>query len=145
MSLESDNRAWNNFIMHSDPVSSSIDGAKRAAAIANMFMGGANNGGINSFLTATHEVGSQEVLDALSSVGARVAASQLAEVLDALGEQLPRSSADDRWRALDRLWTEDLDVHDVLEARADAELVRVLEHHVRENEAYYRALDCGDP
>jgi hypothetical protein len=140
MSSTSDHQAWNNFVMHSDPTLRGIDGAMRAAALANLYMGAANNGGINSFLTASHDFGSQIVLDALREVGALHAAQQLAGILTKLGTPLPTSSEVERWQILKRLWTEDMDEHDVLTSEADAELMRVLERHVSENESYYLTL-----
>ena len=141
MSQHLDNQAWNNFVLKSDPMVSGGDRAKRAAAIANVFMGGVNNGGFNSFLTATPELGSQEVLDALEEIGATEAAKQLGAVLTGLGQPLIRSSQEVRWHLLDRLWRDELDQFDVLSYGADAELMRVLEQHVRENRAYYLALN----
>lgn len=144
MPTSADYQAWNNFVMLSDPNAPGLDGAKRSAAIANLYMGGANNGGINAFLTSQYQFGSEEVLKALQDLGATKAAQQLAEVLTALGQPLPPATADERWDALERLWTEALDDLDVLTEVADAELMRVLESHVSANASYYAGL-AEDP
>lgn len=86
-------QAWNNFVMHSDPASCEYGTSKRAAAIANIFMGAANNGGLNSFLTASHDLDATEVLDALTALGAAQAAHQFDLVLQEIGISLPASSA----------------------------------------------------
>ena len=140
MSICSD-RAWNNFVMHSSPNSYEPGNSNRSAAIANLFMGGANNGGLNSFLTSTYELDADEVLDALTALGAKKAAHQLAAVLRGLGTPLPASSQDERWTRLDEQWHDALDQHDVLTADADAELVAVLEAHVAANEQFYSKLN----
>lgn len=140
MSSTSDYQAWNNFVMRSDPMAVDVDGPKRAAALANMYMGLANSGGINAFLTASYDVAAQDVLDALNDVGATLAAEQLARILTSLGAPLPISSQDERWQILDRRWTSAMNEHDVLTTEADAELQRVLERHVSGNEAFYLTL-----
>jgi hypothetical protein len=134
-------RAWNNFVMHSDPASYEHGSSKRAAAIANLFMGGANNGGLNSFLTSSHDLDATEVLDALNALGAAKAAHQLELVLQGLGTSLPATTQEDRWVRLDKCWTECLDKHDVLTRDADAELMTALEKHVAANEKFYSRLD----
>lgn len=136
-------RAWNNFVMLSEWHSHEAGSSKRAAAIASLFMSLANNGGLNSFLTSTHDLDAQEVLDALSSVHASKAASQLQSVLDGLGTALPASSQDERWNALDQFWTGSLDEFDTLSSEADDELMSVLSQHVQEHEAFYFALVDG--
>src|SRR5258706_102905 len=140
MEADPTDQAWNNFVLRSDPTSAPPDRSKRAAAVAALYMGAANNGGINSFLTSTYELASQEVLDALVEMGATVAARELEAILKALGEPLLASSAEVRWDALGRLWKPELNDLDVLSYEADAELMRVLEQHVQANEAYYAAL-----
>ena len=138
-------RAWNNFVLNGDYSAPDIDDDKRDAAIANRFMAGANSGGLNSFLTATPELSGQEVLDALSRVGATTAAEQLHAVLACLGEPLGPSSAEVRWATLERLWTEDADLLDVLSEDADAELLHALARHVDERIDYYLVLDGRGP
>jgi hypothetical protein len=127
--------------MHSDPVSYEYGSSKRAAAIASVFMGGANKGGLNSFLTASYDLDATEVFDALNSVDAAKAAHQLELVLHGLGTLLPAATQDDRWARLEERWSDDLDEHDVLARDADAELMSVLEKHVAANEAFYSSLD----
>lgn len=134
-------RAWNGFVMHSDPASYERGSNKRAAAIANMFLGSANNGGLNSFLTSAHDLDAEEVLNALTALGAGQAARQLDAVLTGLGTRLPASTQDERWRLLEERWEEALDDHDVLSSDADAELMAALEAHVAANEAFYSRLD----
>lgn len=134
-------RAWNNFVMHSDPASYPHGNSKRAAAIASRFMGGANNGGLNSFLTASHDIGATEVLDALNAVGAAKSATQLEVVLLGLQVSLPASSQEIRWALLEQHWRDDLDEYDVLSQAADHELMAALEKHVAANEEYYLRLD----
>lgn len=107
-----------------------------------MFMGGANNGGLNSFLTTSHELCAQEVFEALLEIGASEAARQLGQVLAGLGQPLPAAPSELRWEVLDRLWTDDLDDLDTLSSQADAELMAVLERHVSEYRTYYTGLDA---
>lgn len=135
-----DERAWNNFVLLSDP-SACIDGSReRAAAIANCFMGAVNNGGLNSFLTVSFDLDADEVVHALAEVGAQKASKQLTIVIQGLGAPVPISTQEERWALLDRSWTEDLDQYDALSGDAADELVRVLEKHVSDNEAHYLGL-----
>ena len=78
-------RPWNNFVVNSSPASYEPGSSKRAAAIASLFMGGADNGGLNSFLTSTHYLDASEVLGALIDLGASATAHQLKVVLQGLG------------------------------------------------------------
>jgi uncharacterized protein DUF4375 len=133
-------QAWNNFVMRSDPSSHEQESSKRAAAIACLYMGLANNGGLNSFLTSTCDLDASEVVDALTAVGANLAARQLEKVVQGLGKPLHRSSQEERWNLLEQYWTEELDDFDVHSSEADAELFAALERHVRENEAFYLGL-----
>jgi len=133
--------AWNNFVLRSDPHSCEPGTSLRAAAIANQFLGGANNGGLNSFLTVSHDLDANEVLDALTVLGAAKAACQLELVLRALGASLPSSSQADRWALLEERWHDDLDQHDVLTSEVNEELIFVLSKHVAANEEFYSALD----
>jgi hypothetical protein len=119
--------AWNNFVMRSNPTAYEVGSSKRSAAIANLFMGLANNGGINSFLTCSCDLDASEVVDALFAVGAHVATKQLGNVLRGLGSPLPASSHDVRWTLLDENWSDALNDFDVLSADADRELMKALE------------------
>lgn len=134
-------RAWNNFVMNSSPASYEPGSSKRAAAIANLFMGGANNGGLNSFLTSTHDLDASEVLGALTGLGANAAAHKLKVVLHGLGVPLPASTQDQRWSLLEKQWHDGLDECDDLGEEADSELLAVLESHVAANEDFYSRLD----
>ena len=127
--------------MRSDPVSYERRSNMRDAAIANMFMGGANNGGLNSFLTSSYDLDAHEVHRALTAVGAHKAARQLQTVLDGLNAELPVSSQEGRWRALDEQWHNELDQFDVLSGEANDELMAALRRHVAENEAFYSQLE----
>ena len=133
-------QAWNNFVIHSDPASYEDDRDKRAAAIANLFMGMANNGGLNSFLTASYDLDANEVLRALTLVGALLAAGQLQEALEGLKTPLPKSSQGERWSLLEEHWSDELDQFDVLSEEANDELVLCLQRHVAENETFYALL-----
>lgn len=131
--------AWNNFVF-SQRDGFETGSAMRSAAIAKDYMGQVNRGGINSFLTYTSDLDASEVLEALVAVGALTTANQFEYVLRALGAPLPSSSEEARWELLEQCWPEELDEHDFLSAEADAELMRVLEIHVREHEDFYVAL-----
>jgi hypothetical protein len=132
--------AWNNFVLGSQPSDHQAGSSLRAAALAKMYMGLANNGGINSFLTSSWDLDAAEVVEALVSVGAFAAAQDLSLVLRGLGVPVLRSSQDARWNLHERYWSEALDEHDFLSDEADAELMRVLERHVCEHEDFYLAL-----
>jgi len=138
-------QAWNNFVLNSEPSAYAKGSRKWAAATANRFMGGANNGGLNSFLTSTWDVDAYDVLAALSAIGADVAAQELDRVLQGLGRLLPASSQDERWDILERYWTEDLDQFDILSDEADAELMEVLTAHVAGDEDFYLGLTVRQP
>jgi hypothetical protein len=138
-------QAWNNFVMRSDPSSHEQGSSRRAAAIACLYMGLANNGGLNSFLTSTCDLDASEVVEALTAVGAHLAARQLERVVQSLGKPLPRSSQEERESLLEKYWTDELDDFDVLSSEADAELFAALQRHVRENEAFYLGLDKTQP
>ena len=129
--------AWNNFVMSADPELFEVGDERRNAAIACLYMGGANNGGLNAFLTNYSDLDAQEVLQSLEKVGANPAADQLREVLAKLGEPLPAANQDERWDKLERLWTDELDDMDVLTTEADESLVAALEAHVSKNLEYY--------
>ena len=134
------NRAWNNFVMRSNAASYEPRSSKHAAAIAGLFMGEANNGGLNSFLTASHDLDANEVVGVLMDLGASKAARQLEIVLQGLGAPLPASTQAERWSFLEEQWHDGLDEYDVLTEEADSELVAVLERHVAANEDFYNRL-----
>ena len=134
------NQAWNNFVMCSRPRDHRAGNSKRSAAIANLYWGLANNGGINSFLTCSYDLDASEVLEALSSVGALKAARELNVVLCGLKTPVPSSSQEARFRLLDLHWSDALNEHDVLTAEADKDLLQALQQHVRQYEAFYLAL-----
>lgn len=140
MDVRPDPKAWNNFVMHSKPSEYDVGSSKRSAAIANLYMGLVNNGGINSFLTCTCELDAAEVVDALHAVGACIAAKQLGDVLRMLDSPLPASSQDVRWKLLEECRSDVSNEGDMLSEDADRELMRVLERHVRDNEEFYLAL-----
>ena len=127
--------------MRSEPSAYERGSNLRQAAIANQFMGLANNGGLNSFLTSTWELDAQEAKEALKAVGAHAAAQQLEVVLRALAVPLPAMSQSERWAALDAAWPDELDEMDTLTAESDNELMQVLEQHVANNAAFYLQLD----
>src|SRR6266852_6309203 len=93
--------AWNNFVMRSQPSHYQVGSSKRSAAIAKLYMGLANSGGLNSFLTCSWELDASEVLAALVSVGALKAAQQFDLVLRGLGAPVPSSSQEARFRLLE--------------------------------------------
>lgn len=135
--------AWNNFVMNTDSSKYGVGSMKRAAAIANLYWGLANNGGINSFLTSSYDLDASEVLASLETIGATQAAQQFRKVLDKLDSPLPASSHATRWDQLDSLWNDELDDiegFDVLSSEADSELAQKLEHHVSEYNDFYLSL-----
>jgi hypothetical protein len=132
--------AWNNFVMNSRASAYEPGSIRRAAAIANLFMALANNGGLNAFLTESYDLDASEVLEALTSVGAFFAAKQLGMVLRGLHATLSVSSQEVRWALMDERWSDSLDVYETLSEEADRELMQVLGRHVAENEVFYLAL-----
>jgi hypothetical protein len=136
----SDHQAWNNFVMANEPELHEAGSERRAAATACRFSGLANNGGLNSFLTATFDLNPREVVEALISIGAPKAAHQLGRVLRGLKAPLGVSSEQARWNALDRHWTDALDEIDTLSEEADAELTAALERHVERDHHFYLSL-----
>lgn len=133
--------AWNNFVIRSLPQNYAVGSAQRSAAIAGQYMALANSGGINSFLTLRHDIDASEVVQALLAVGAVKAAKELGLVLHKLGVPIPASSQESRWHLLEQHWSDALDEFDVLSAETDAELLRVLQRHVKEEEDFYLALE----
>ena len=134
-------RAWNNFVMRSEPASYEYGSSKRAAALASLFMGLANNGGLNHFLTSSYDFDATEILDALNHLGATKAGHQLEQILQELGDPLPASSQMERWERMERDWSDELEKYDVLLTEADTELLHALEKHVAANKEFYVRLD----
>ena len=132
--------AWNNFVLLSQPSDYQVGTIERAAAIANLYVGLANNGGINSFLTCTNRLDATEVLESLVSIGALEAAKQFNMVLRGLKTSVPASSPEARFILLERHWTNLLDELDILSEEANADLRRALELHVTMHEAFYQEL-----
>jgi len=137
MSLQPSVKAWNRFVMSSKPASYELGSARRAAAIANLYMGLANNGGINSFLTCSNDLDAAEVLDSLVAIGALTAANQFGAILQRLGPAPPATQAE-RFLLLERRWPSD--VVEVLSPDANRDLMNALERHVLENEDFYLTL-----
>lgn len=131
--------AWNAFVMNCKPEDFDVESEMRSAALAKMYMNMANNGGINWFLTYSYDFDTSEILSALRSVGAFVAAEQLGYVVEQFGGTLPASSEETRWKLLEIAWSEVLDRHDLLSHEADAELMKVLEEHVSRHQDFYLA------
>ena len=136
--------AWNNLVMNADPELFEVGDERRNAAIACLYMGGANNGGLNAFLTNYSNLDAQEVLQSLEKIGANPAANQFRGVLDKLGEPLPVATEDERWDKLERLWTDKLDEMDVLSSEADESLMVALEAHVSKHMEYYLKLGATE-
>jgi len=137
--VDSKTQAWNNFVLNCDPDNYEVGTERRAASLAAEFMGLTNNGGFNSYLTASSDRDAKEVLASLRVVGANKAAAKLSLILDDLGVELPVMSQDERWDILDAQWNDDLDEPDFLDGEQDSELVSVLEAHVEQNVAHYLA------
>ena len=137
MSNSSEMIAWNNLVMNANPELYEVGDERRNAAIACVYMGSANNGGLNAFLTNFSDLDGQEVLHALREIGANPAADQFQGVLEKLGEPLPAATEEERWKQLERLWTAQLDEMDGLTAEADESLVAALESHVSKHIDYY--------
>lgn len=135
--------AWNNLVMNAYPIVYEKGDERRAAAITSIYMGGANNGGLNSFLTSSWDLDAVEVLSALEVLGAAIAAEQLRKILEKLGDPLPATSQDERWDRLDDLWTDELDALDVLSEEADKDLVTALEKHVARHSEHYLNMTDG--
>ncbi len=136
--------AWNNFVMNADPELFEDGDERRNAAIACLYMGGANNGGLNAFLTNHSGLDAQEVLQSLENISAHPAAHPFRGVLDALGEPLPVATEDERWDKLERLWTDKLDEMDTLTSEADESLMIALKAHVSKHMEYYLKLGAAE-
>jgi hypothetical protein len=89
MADSSDDEAWNNFVMGSQPDDYPAGSIRKAAAIAKMYMNGANGGGLNSFLTNSWDIDAADVLEALLAVDAQVAAKEFGFILHELGFPYP--------------------------------------------------------
>ncbi len=133
--------AWNNFVMSSQPEDHPTGSVRRAAAIAKNYMGQANQGGINSFLTYNPEIDAKEVLWALQKVGATSAHTQFAKIMDEIGVPLPAGTEETRAELLDANWSNELDAMDGLSDESDKDLMKSLEKHVLEDQDYYASLD----
>lgn len=132
--------AWNNFVMKSGPEDHPAGSEKRAAAVVAQFWGAANNGGFYSALECTPQFAADEILLALSTMGATSAADQLRAVLAGIGTSLPAMSSEERCSTLLENWPESLDDSDVLSGESDKQIQYVLERHVTRHEADYLAL-----
>ncbi len=133
-------QAWNNFVINSHHSDCKKGSERRAAAIANTFMGLANNGGLNYFLTYSFDLDAREVVTSLEMLGARAAAAQLRSILDGLEIELVVQSEDERWDLLEQHWTDGLDDHDVFGGLAHKQLLSALEKHVSKNRLFYLDL-----
>ncbi|MEP6201450.1 MAG: DUF4375 domain-containing protein [Marinomonas sp.] len=129
--------AWNNLIVNAYPIVYEKGDERRAAAIASTYMGIAHNGGLNHFLTFSWDLDAREVLAALETLGADVAADQLRQVLEQIDDPLPASTQDERWDRLDDVWTGELNALDALTVEADRDLVAALERHVASHAEHY--------
>ncbi len=134
------NEAWNNLVLESDPMTLPRGSSYRAASLAALYMGLANSGGINSFLTCTAELDAEEFVLALEQIGASTAASELKKIVSGIGVPILKSSREERWELLDRHWPSELNELDFLSEEADSELLEVLAAHVAANEEYYLKL-----
>jgi len=108
----------------------------RAAAISVRFLGK----GLHNFLMLTFEFDGNEVVEALETTGAIMAANHLRRVLAELGVAVPFESAEARAERLDSHWTEALDELAFLSREAEDQLMTVLGRHVAESETHYLAL-----
>ncbi|MET0183083.1 MAG: hypothetical protein ABW199_09380 [Caulobacterales bacterium] len=127
--------------MFSEPLAFEKGSDKRAASISARYMGLANNGGINSFLTCSNDLDASEVLDSLVAIGAMTAAKEFSQVLRGLGHALPATSQEERFSALEALWHKSLNELDVLSLEADNDIADALKRHAEQNAAFYEALD----
>ena len=129
--------AWNNLVMNAEPSKYDVGDDKRAASIVSLYMSGANNGGLNYFLTYSYDLDAQEVLASLETLGASIAAAQFRFVLDMIDDPLAESTEEARWDKLDDLWTDDLYNFDVLAKDADQDLADALTKHIEEYAEFY--------
>jgi Domain of unknown function (DUF4375) len=140
MSFAQNADAWNNFVMSSHAEDYDKGDIKRYAAVAKSYMSQVNNGGINSFLTNNWDVDSEEVVEALNTIGAPVAAEQFKHVLSIIGVPMPAMSQDSRWSILEKHWADELNDEDGLSSESEKDVMRALEEHVLQNEAFYIKL-----
>ena len=141
MSDPEDFDAWNNSVMMSQPEDFPENSLRRAAALAKHYMNGVNSGGINSFLTNNWELGGDEIVEALNTIGASEAAEQLSGVLHKLERPITASSQQARWQLLEDCWPDDADVdYDMLSSGAESGLMQALESHVEREKEFYRTL-----
>lgn len=136
--------AWNNLVMNADPSKYSVGDKRRAAAIVSIYMGLANNGGLNYFLTYSYDLDAHEVLVSLEVLEASIAAAQFRTVLGMIGDSLAVSTQDVRWDQLEDLWTDDLDEFDGLTEEADQDLVNALTKHVEDYVDFYLQMTNGE-
>jgi hypothetical protein len=132
--------AWNNMVMNAEPKLYELGDERRDAAITCLYMGGANNGGLNAFLTNCSVLDGQDVLQSLQEIGATAAADQFREVLKSLGGHLPAATQEVRRGQLENLWTDELDDGDFLTVEADRSMVTALEAHVSKHIEYYLSI-----
>ena len=139
-------RAWNNFV-NSQPADHEWGSPRRAATVALWFCSDAMSGGLNRFLTYSHDLHSDEVLAALGALEAPKAQQALQFVLDRMGCVLPVMSEQERWDIMLARWPEldGPDEADCLTDDAADELMAALERHVVGDEDYYAGLGDGSP
>jgi len=130
-------QALDNFIFKSQPDRHERGTIRWAAALAKNYSNLANSGGINSFLTNSYEIATEDVREALLLIGSNDALRQFDTVINGLGGHLPLQSQDERWDTLEKRWTEELNAHDFLD---DAELETILDAHVAADQEFYRSL-----
>ncbi len=135
--------AWNNLVTNADPAKYIPGDNRRAAAIVSSYMGIANNGGLNHFLTYSYDLDAHEVLASLEKLEASIAATQFRNVLEKLGGSLLASTEQARWDQLEDLWTEGLDENDFLTEAADQDLVKALTKHIEEYAEFYLQMTDG--
>ena len=145
--MQCSDRAWNNFVALNGPEDHQSGSPRRAAAVALRFYSDAMSGGLNRFLTYSCELHSDEVVAALSALGAPKAQSQLQFVLDRMGCALPLMSEQERWDIMLERWPEldGPDEADCLSEEAADELLAALQVHVVAQEDYYAGLGDGSP
>jgi hypothetical protein len=132
--------AWDTLVMNADPSKFPQGDIKRSAAIASIYMGIANNGGINHYLTFSYALDGIETYNALIQLGANTAAKEFKTVLEQLGDPMKSTSQDNRWNLMEKLWTEKFDALDLLTVEADQDIVSALTKHIQEHGAFYLGL-----
>ena len=88
--------AWNNLVMNADPEVYEVGDERRTAAIACLYMGGANNGGLNAFLPNYWDLSGHEVLKCLKKLARNPRRSSFGKSskLSAKVSRLPRKTND---------------------------------------------------